>query len=236
MAESMLFATLDPTTRKVQLPGLKTHPSVLLTDTVGFVQKLPTHLVAAFRATLEEVQEADVLIHVIDVSNPTWKKQERAVLSVLDDMNASNKPVVRVLNKIDLLDPETAEDLKFEAALTDNTVAVSSLQGDGITDFVAVTEDALQELLVPIEVEIPYSKGDELNAVHEQGHVEVVDYRQDGTFVVANVPRSIANRLEPFSIRQNTDAIQQEKREGKNGNDDIDWVALGRGRHSEREK
>ena len=234
MAESMLFATLDPTTRKVQLPGLKTSPSVLLTDTVGFVQKLPTQLVAAFRATLEEVQEADVLIHVIDVSNPTWEKQERAVLSVLDDMNAANKPIVRVLNKIDLLDPETAEYLKYEAALTDNTVAVSSLRGDGMNDFVAVTEDALQDLLVPIEVEIPYSKGDELNAVHEQGHVEVVDYRQKGTYVVANVPRSLANRLEPFSLNRSDDSVRQS--EGTDSDeDDIDWVALGRGRHSERQ-
>merc|ERR1712071_338368 len=75
MAESMLFATLDPTTRKVKLPGYKTHPEVLLTDTVGFIQKLPTQLVAAFRATLEEVKEADVLVHMVDVSNRSWRKQ-----------------------------------------------------------------------------------------------------------------------------------------------------------------
>lgn len=192
-------------------------------------------MVAAFRATLEEVQEADVLIHVIDVSNPTWEKQERAVLSVLEDMNALDKPIVRVLNKIDLLDPETAEYLKYEAALTDNTVAVSSLEGDGITDFVAVTEEALQELLIPIEVQIPYSKGDDLNAIHEQGHVDVIDYRPNGTYVVANVPRSIANRLEPYSLNKSNDDIEQEAKK-RIDDDDIDWVALGRGRHSERQK
>ena len=82
MAHQMLFATLDPTTRKVKLPGYRTHPEVLLTDTVGFIQKLPTHLIAAFRATLEEVKEADVLIHVIDVANPSWEKQEKAVNTV----------------------------------------------------------------------------------------------------------------------------------------------------------
>lgn len=232
MAESMLFATLDPTTRKVQLPGLKTHPSVLLTDTVGFVQKLPTFLVAAFRATLEEVQQADVLIHVIDVSNPTWEKQERAVLSVLADMGAVDKPIVRVLNKIDLLDPETAEYLKYEAALSEQTVPVSSLYGDGMTDFVAVVEDALQELLVPIEAEIPYQKGDLLNDVHEKGHVEVVDYRPNGTYVVANVPRSIANRLEEYSLNKVIDVPTKKS----DDDDDIDWVALGRGRHSEMNK
>ncbi|CAB9502576.1 GTPase HflX [Seminavis robusta] len=237
MAESMLFATLDPTTRKVQLPGLKTHPSVMLTDTVGFVQKLPTQLVAAFRATLEEVQEADVLIHVIDVSNPTWEKQERAVLDVLASMNALDKPVVRVLNKIDLLDAESAEYLQYEAAYADLTVAVSSLLGDGVTDFVSVVEEALQELMVPIEVEIPYSKGDELSAVHEQGHVEVVDYRPNGTYVMARVPRSIANRLEQYSLIPKEQ--QQQSNSSPNGTDDdeeIDWVALGRGRHSERDK
>lgn len=164
MAESILFATLDPTTRKVKLPGYKTHPEVLLTDTVGFIQKLPTHLVAAFRASLEEVKEADVLIHIIDVSSPTWEKQEQAVQSVLAVMGAADKPIVRVFNKIDLLDPDDAEYLKSQAALSHNSVAVSALHGDGMQDFVAVVEEALSDLLVPIEVEIPYSKGDEVRA------------------------------------------------------------------------
>jgi GTPase len=164
MAESILFATLDPTTRRVKLPGYKTHPEVLLTDTVGFIQKLPTHLVAAFRATLEEVNEADVLIHIIDVSSPTWEKQEQAVQSVLATMGAAEKPIVRVFNKIDLLDPEDAEYLKCQAALSPNSVAVSALHGDGMQDFVAVVEEALSELLIPIEVVIPYYKGDEVRA------------------------------------------------------------------------
>ena len=227
MAESMLFATLDPTTRKVKLPGYKTHPEVLLTDTVGFIQKLPTHLVAAFRATLEEVKEADVLIHVIDVSNPSWEKQERAVLSVLADMDVVDKPIVRVLNKIDLLDPLVAERLKFETSMAHHTVAVSALTGDGLMDFVAVVEEALAELLVPIEVEIPYSKGDELNAIHEQGNVEVVDYREKGTYVSALVPKPVAERLARYSIHP-----EPVKEQGRSGIDDgVDWAALGKGRH-----
>lgn len=238
MAESMLFATLDPTTRKVKLPGYKTHPEVLLTDTVGFIQKLPTQLVAAFRATLEEVQEADVLVHVIDVSNPAWEKQERAVRTVLADIGASDKPIVRVLNKIDLLDPEDVEYLKYESALMENSVAVSSLQGDGLQDFVAVVEDALADLLVPVEMEIPYSKGDELNAIHEQGNVETIDYRPTGTYIAGRVPRSIANRLARYSLNQPEDETENQTRrkKGRNGGDDdeIDWVALGRGRHEKR--
>eukprot|EP00546_Thalassionema_frauenfeldii_P002854 CAMPEP_0178933190 /NCGR_PEP_ID=MMETSP0786-20121207/23110_1 /TAXON_ID=186022 /ORGANISM="Thalassionema frauenfeldii, Strain CCMP 1798" /LENGTH=190 /DNA_ID=CAMNT_0020610715 /DNA_START=1438 /DNA_END=2006 /DNA_ORIENTATION=- len=148
----MLFATLDPTTRKVKLPGYKTHPEVLLTDTVGFIQKLPTNLVAAFRATLEEVQQADVLIHVVDVSNPAWTKQERAVRQVLSEIKASDKPIVTVFNKIDLLPEEDADYLRYEAACNDLQVAVSSLTGDGLEDFVAVVEEALAGLLVQIEV------------------------------------------------------------------------------------
>lgn len=225
MAESMLFATLDPTTRKVKLPGLKTHPEVLLTDTVGFIQKLPTHLVAAFRATLEEVIESDVLIHVIDVSNPSWEKQERAVQTVLADIGASKKPIVRVLNKIDLLDSIAADYLRYQASLTKNTVAVSAITGESMSDMVACIEDALAELLIPIEVIIPYSKGDELNALHEQGNVEVVDYRETGTFVRALVPQAVANRLQQYSVSQ---PIQS--RSSKN-DDGVDWVALGRGRH-----
>lgn len=230
MAESMLFATLDPTTRKVKLPGYRTHPEVLLTDTVGFIQKLPTHLVAAFRATLEEVKEADVLIHVIDVSNPSWEKQERAVLSVLADMGAVDKPIVRVLNKIDLLEPLVAERLKFETSMAKHTVPVSALNGDGLMDFVTVVEDALAEMLVPIEVEIPYSKGDELNSVHEQGNVEVVDYREKGTYVRALVPEAVAERLSRYSVHP-----QPQLKQGRSGIDDgIDWVSLGRGRHNKR--
>lgn len=226
MAEPMLFATLDPTTRKVKLPGHKTHPEVLLTDTVGFIQKLPTNLVAAFRATLEEVQEADVLVHVIDVSNPSWEKQERAVNAVLADIGIDDKPIVRVLNKIDLLDPEDAEYLKYESAFSDQTVAVSALYGDGLQDFVAVVEDALSELLIPIEMEIPYNKGDELNSIHEQGNVETIDYRPNGTYVVARVPASIANRLSEYSLDK--EAAHTEAKDGG----EIDWVAIGRGRHS----
>jgi GTPase len=226
LAESMLFATLDPTTRKVKLPGMNTHSEVLLTDTVGFIQKLPTHLVAAFRATLEEVREADVLVHVIDVSNPSWKKQERAVNTVLQEIGAGDKPVVRVLNKIDLLSPQDAAFFRREALLSHLTVAVSALLGEGMTDFVTVVEQAMSDLLEPIEVVIPYSKGDELNLIHEQGNIETIEYREKGTYVQAQVPSSVANRLATYCVKQKWPDFVKTK-----ATDDIDWVALGRGRH-----
>jgi len=233
MAESMLFATLDPTTRKVKLPGESTHPEFLLTDTVGFIQKLPTNLVAAFRATLEEVQEADVLVHVIDVANPSWDKQERAVRAVLTDMGVGDKPVVRVLNKIDLLDDEDAEMLRYEAAFAENTVAVSALYGEGMEDFVEAVEDALNSMLTAIELVIPYSDGQEMNVIHEQGVVETIDYRTEGTYVLGRVPPAIANRLQKYSINQDEQQSQQNTATtNSNSDDEIDWAALGRGRHS----
>lgn len=230
LAEDILFATLDPTTRRVKLPGYKTHPEVLLTDTVGFIQKLPTQLVAAFRATLEEVKEADVLIHIVDVSNPCWRKQEVSVTDVLEEIGAGDKPIVRVFNKLDLLDPEDAEMLKYEAACADDfSVGISSLTGEGLSDFVAVVEDSLVDLLVPIELELPYSSGDDVNLIHEVGSIEVIDYREMGTYVLGRVPRSLAMRLEKYSVALEDDAEEESA-------DGIDWVALGRGRHEKKEQ
>ncbi|EJK47620.1 hypothetical protein THAOC_33645 [Thalassiosira oceanica] len=227
LAENILFATLDPTTRRVKLPGYKTHPEVLLTDTVGFIQKLPTQLVAAFRATLEEVKEADVLIHIIDVANPTWRKQEESVTSVLNEIGAGSKPIVRVFNKLDLLEPEDAEMLKYEAACAEDfSVGISSKTGEGLGDFVAVVEDALSGLLVPVELELPYSCGDVVNTIHEVGSIETIDYRENGTYVVGRVPRSLAMKLERYNVAL-VGASSKEDSESE-----IDWAAIGRGRHT----
>ena len=241
MAEDILFATLDPTTRKVKLPGQQTHPEVLLTDTVGFIQKLPTHLVAAFRATLEEVLEADVLVHIVDVSSPVWRKQERSVLRVLDDIGAGDKPVVRVLNKIDLLDRDDASFAREEMSDCKNAVALSSVTGEGMEEFVAVTEQALSGLLVPVELEIPYSKGNDMNSIHEVGAVDIVEYREDGTYVKGRVPRALAMRLNEYSVKQLekedrdqhplADRMRQIEGKGEWDNDEVDWTDIGRGRH-----
>ncbi|KAL3808618.1 hypothetical protein ACHAXA_008999 [Cyclostephanos tholiformis] len=217
LAEDILFATLDPTTRRVKLPGYKTHPEVLLTDTVGFIQKLPTQLVAAFRATLEEVKEADVL--------------ENSVTSVLGEIGAGDKPIVRVFNKLDLLDTEDAEALKFEAAVADDySVGISCVTGEGLGDFVAVVEDALSGLLVPVELEIPYSFGNEINHIHEVGSIEVIDYREKGTFISCLIPRSLAMKLQQYSVK----ASGHEDERRKNDKNEIDWVALGKGRHERK--
>eukprot|EP00986_Skeletonema_menzelii_P007764 scaffold3086_cov139-Skeletonema_menzelii.AAC.4 len=231
LAEDILFATLDPTTRRVKLPGYKTHPEVLLTDTVGFIQKLPTQLVAAFRATLEEVKEADLLVHLVDVSNPCWRKQEVSVTNVLEEIGAGDKPIVRVFNKLDLLNSEDAEMLKYEAVCSEDfSVAISSLTGEGLSDFVAVVEDALSDLLVPVELELPYSCGNEVNLIHEVGSIEVIDYREKGTYVMGRVPRSLAMKLDKYCVGN----IERSEASSET-EDEIDWAALGKGRHTKKE-
>ena len=231
-AENMLFATLDPTTRKCRLPGLKVHPDVLFTDTVGFIQKLPTNLVAAFRATLEEVEDADILVHVVDISNPRlWRKQKKSVDATLAEMGMSSKPTVVVWNKMDVASsPDIGyvpEDrLRFEAARRTMTVACSALTGDGMGDFVATIETALQRaLMTPVEALLPYQgEGSSLLSLcHTQGAIEAEEYRENGVLVMANVPVELANRMAPYSIVEGV--------ESKEKSEEIDWVALGRGRH-----
>jgi GTP-binding protein HflX len=127
---------------------------------------LPLLLADLVSSVRHKVREADVLIHMIDISNPSWKKQEQSVNEVLHEIEAGNKPVVRVYNKIDLLDKEVAENVKVEAALSENfSVGVSSLTGDGLADFVAVVENALSGLLVPVELLLPYSCGNEVSVL-----------------------------------------------------------------------
>ena len=174
------------------------------------------------------MREADVLIHIIDISNPSWKKQEQSVNQVLREIDADDKPVVRVYNKIDLLDKDDAETIKIEAALSETfSVGISSLTGDGLADFVAVVENALSGLLVPIELELPYSCGNEINLIHEVGAIETIDYREKGTYVLGKVPRSLAMKLDQYSIAGDS----QDQLESNNAKDEIDWAALAKGRH-----
>ncbi len=166
------------------------------------------------------------------MSNPCWRKQENSVTTVLGEIGVGDKPIVRVFNKLDLLDADDAETLKYEAAVSDDySVGISSLTGEGLSDFVAVVEDALSGLLVPVELEIPYSCGNEINHIHEVGSIEVIDYREKGTLVLGRVPRSLAMKLRQYSVSA-ADGYEDAKR--KNTEDEIDWVALGKGRHEKK--
>jgi GTP-binding protein HflX len=161
-----LFATLDPTTRRVELP---TGHLALFTDTVGFIQKLPTTLVAAFRATLEEIAEADLLLHVVDITHQNAQAQATAVHQTLQEIEADHVPIVVALNKIDKLnDPERARQVLTNFP---NAVAISALTGTGIPDLLQLVSEQLYENYISITVRIPYDEGGLIALFHEQGQV-----------------------------------------------------------------
>ncbi|MGC9359753.1 MAG: GTPase HflX [Anaerolineae bacterium] len=198
-----LFATLDPTTRRVSLPSGK---KVLFTDTVGFIQKLPTELVAAFRATLEEVGEADLLLHVADVSDRNLLAKVEAVEEVLDEIGAGGKPIMLALNKVDLVDPETylregsspwvGPSLMNQVhARYDRVVPISAEQCVGIDDLLRSVEEALRDELTACDVTIPYGAGDLVNRWHEYGIVDSEVYQPDGVRLQGRVPRWLAGML-----------------------------------------
>jgi len=198
LVQDQLFATLDPTTRRLELPGGK---QVLFTDTVGFIQKLPTQLVAAFRATLEEVQEADILVHVVDVSDPLATDKVTAVEQVLQEIGADDKPVILALNKIDLLHAESiqeAGDNRFVrhqdpiaslAGQYAHVVYCSAEQGIGIEQLLAEVETLLVQNMLPYQVVLPYSAGDVLSSWRECGVIDEIAYLPDGIHVTGRLPR-----------------------------------------------
>lgn len=204
LTANALFATLDPTTRRASLDGLKLSPEILLTDTVGFVQNLPTQLVAAFRATLEEVVDADVLVHVVDASleEEVMEWQMTAVDKVLDQIGASGKPTVIVLNKADLLSEERVEEtlLHVQEKRGYECVAVSAATGKGLEEVGVLVDEVLREILLSVEAVIPYSRGDLTAAVYTQGSVEAEDFVEEGTHIVARVPPGLSNKLQRYFV------------------------------------
>jgi GTP-binding protein HflX len=191
-----LFATLDPTTRRVTLPG---GTVILVTDTVGFIQKLPTDLIAAFRATLEEVVEADLLLHVIDVSHPHAQDQMRSVYATLREIGAGELPVINVLNKIDRFkDPDAAC-----AALCDmpDSVAISAVTGRGIDDLLAEVESTLEAEMHSLDVLIPFERGDLVSLFHERGLIDEESHNPEGTHLQGLMPDDLAVQFEPFEIQ-----------------------------------
>lgn len=190
-----LFATLDPTTRRVELPG---GHQALFTDTVGFIQKLPTTLVAAFRATLEEISEADLLLHLIDITHPNAHAQAEAVHQTLSEIEADHIPVLTVLNKIDRLkDPQSARDALGSFP---NAVAISALTGLGITEMLSAVNESLFEKYTDIEVFLPYQQGVLISLFHEQGQVERIEHVRGGVEIHGKLPGRLVARYHPFLL------------------------------------
>lgn len=201
-----LFATLDPTTRRVELPGGHV---ALFTDTVGFIQKLPTSLVAAFRATLEEISEADLLLHVVDVTHSEAQAQVKAVYQTLEEIDAGNIPILTALNKIDkLADPEGAMKALVQYP---NSVAISALTGLGISDLLEKISDVLFETYETVDVRLPYQQGGLIAAFHEQGQVDREEHVQGGVLIQGKIPVRLFTRYQPFLRKQDEQVRAQEE-------------------------
>ncbi len=188
-----LFATLDPTTRRVELPG---GHLALFTDTVGFIQKLPTSLVAAFRATLEEISDADLLLHVIDVTHPNASAQAEAVHETLREIGAEHVPSLVVLNKIDRLENPAAAQARTQEF--PHALAVSALRGIGLETLLAAVGEQLYERYVPVEVRLPYEEGALIAMFHELGQVEQAEHDRRGVFIRGRLPGRLLARYAPF--------------------------------------
>ncbi|MGB9588003.1 MAG: GTPase HflX, partial [Armatimonadota bacterium] len=193
LVDRKLFATLDPTTRRVVLPD---GWAVLVTDTVGFIRNLPHDLVAAFRATLEEVTEADLLIHVVDASHPQMLEQMNAVRQVLGELGAVDKPTLTVYNKSDLIPDQYM--LRKLVAETPNSVYISALKRQGISHFMNALMKLLQTMLVRLSLEIPYDRSDLVSLCYDSGKVLKAEYTPNGILVVADISRDVAGKFREF--------------------------------------
>ncbi len=193
LVEDRLFATLDPTTRRLSLPGGE---PVLLTDTVGFVRRLPHGLIESFKSTLEVASEADFLVHVVDSSAADPEGQIAAVRVVLNEIEADTVPELIVFNKADLVPAE----IQRLVADHEGSVAISAVTGEGIDDFLATLADRLRTITAPVELLIPYERGDVLAAVHREGEVVSSSHEEGGLRVRARLADASAGRLAEFVV------------------------------------
>ena len=188
LEEDKLFATLDPTTRLLELPGGQ---NILLTDTVGFIRKLPHHLIEAFKSTLEEAKYADIIIHVVDASNPQKEKQMHVVYETLKDLGVKDQPILTLFNKQDRIEnPEILKDMK-----ADKTLKVSAKTGQGLDDLKDELEKILRARSILLERVFPYEKAGLIQIVRAKGQLLEEEYRGDGIYVKAFVPAEIYGKV-----------------------------------------
>ena len=186
LSEDRLFATLDPTTRSLRLPSGE---NVLFTDTVGFINKLPHHLIDAFRSTLEEAKYADIILHVTDASNPEEEKQMSTVYSTLSGLNVTGKPIITVFNKCDLTE---AKNGYFRDPRAERCIRVSALTGEGIPALLAAVEEILKESKVYIERKYDFKDAGKVQLIRKYGQLLSEEYTEEGIFIKAFVPREYA--------------------------------------------
>ena len=190
-----LFATLDPTTRRVDFEG---GPSIMLSDTVGFIRSLPHHLVAAFRATLEEVVDADFLIHVVDAGHRYAAGRRESVREVLEELGVVDKPTITVFNKSDLVRDQY--ELRRLTATTENSCYMSALTGDGVKYLVDLIRKIVSRMMLRTQAVLPYERGDLVALCHERGHVIATEYRPEGVYVEVELSPDLAARVAAYAL------------------------------------
>ena len=196
LAEDKLFATLDPTTRDLKLPSGQ---EILMTDTVGFIRKLPHHLIEAFRSTLEEAKYADLIIHVVDVSNPQMDEQMYTVYETLQNLGVKDKPVITVFNKMD----RAEESWVPRDIHADYHAKISARTGEGIEEFLQTIEAVLREQKVEVEAVYPYKEAGKIQLIRKYGELQTEEYREDGIFVQAYVPAELYGQVRPEGVDPN---------------------------------
>ncbi len=193
LVEDRLFATLDSTVRKFKIPASQ---DAVISDTVGFVRRLPHQLVEAFRSTLKEVTESVLLLHVVDAADVDPDRQIEAVRSVLGDIGAGDIPELLAINKIDVADPVTVERL---LSVHEGSIALSAVTGDGIAELRGSIATALREHTIELKLRVPYNRGEVVDAVHRAGEVLSQEHSDDGFVLVAVLPKSDSYRFKEFS-------------------------------------
>ncbi|HEV8543837.1 MAG TPA: GTPase HflX [Verrucomicrobiae bacterium] len=197
LAENRLFATLDPTTRRLRLP---TNQNVLLSDTVGFIRKLPHDLVESFKATLEEVVQADLLLHVVDASHPHCDQQIQAVNAVLEEIGASGKPTLMVFNKIDKAEPQVVQRL---LELHHPSVAISAETGKGVPELLHAVGAELRPIREFLELNVPHTASNVIARLHAVGQVIERDYDGETARFRARIPPHLHAEFAPFIVNGN---------------------------------
>jgi GTP-binding protein HflX len=195
LVADQLFATLDTTARRLELPDSR---EIILTDTVGFVRKLPTALIEAFKSTLEDTIEADLLLHVVDASHPEAQAHALAVDEVLTEIGAGDLARLVVLNKSDLTDAPTVKALARAVqgqAVKDGVISLSAITGQGVSDLINLIADRVPPRRRIVEAMVPYAHAEAVASAYEGGEVLKREDRQDGTWIVASITRQAAQDL-----------------------------------------
>ena len=188
LEEDKLFATLDPTTRNLRLPSGQ---EILLTDTVGFIRKLPHHLIEAFKSTLEEAKYADMILHVVDASNPQMDEQMHIVYETLKGLDVTDKPVITAFNKQDRL----TQSVVLRDFKADHIVNISAKTGEGLEKMQEILENVLREKKMAVECVYPYAEAGKIQMIRKYGELLEEEYRDDGIYVKAFVPVEVYEKV-----------------------------------------